>query len=370
MTARKTSTATKKTAKKTTKKTATSSGGGGGAKGGIPPVVLLFGTEPAPMSARLQELRAALLVPGMEAFNHERFAGRELEALAPVLDACGQLPMMAERRLVELSDPELVGKGRTSGGKASLDALVDYMASPNPTTVLVLTSSGIDGRSRLVTAAKKAGWVERFEPIKRDGDAVAFVQGEARRTGVEIDGHTAAELVQLVGTGPSDLVHALERASLHAGQGQPVTGRDLEAVVGHTREAVVFELTDAVGMGDGPRALVVLARLFHESSQPEIGQSLAVLSMLIRQVRLVFCARMVGPGSIEAVAGVPPFVARKLAGQARRFDEVRLRRAYAALARLDRDIKGGAHSVTKAPYVALQRFILDVCGALPGVQPR
>ena len=37
---------------------------------------------------------------------------------------------------------------------------------------------------------------------------------------------------------------------------------------------------------------------------------------------------------------------------------------------VDRDIKGGAHSVTKAPYVALQRFILDVCGALPGVSSR
>lgn len=348
--------------------------GKAGAKGPatIPPIVLLYGTEPAPMSARLAELRAAVLVPGMEAWNHERFAGRELDSIGPVLDACGQLPMMAERRLVELSDPEAVGKGRGAASKAGLDALVDYVKAPNPSTVLVLASSGIDGRSRLVTAAKKSGWVEKFEPLKRDEDAVGFVLEQAARTDTRIDRATALALVELTGTGPSDLMHALDRASLHAGAGAPVTQADLDAVVSHTREAVIFELTDAVGMGDGPRALTVLAHLFHESSQPEIGQANAVLSMLIRQVRLVFAARLAGQGrgAIEAVTGVPPFVARKLAGQARRFDEPRLRRAYAALARLDRDLKGGAHSVVKAPYLALQRFVLDVCGSLPGVSPR
>jgi DNA polymerase III subunit delta len=338
-------------------------------RGGVPPVVLLYGTEPAPMSARVKALRAAVLTAGFEAFNHERFAGRELESMSPVLEACGQLPLMAERRLVELSDPEAVGKGRGPAAAKALDFLVDYLKAPNPTTVLVLVSSGIDGRSKLVTAAKKTGLVEKFEPLKRDEDAVAFVLEQAGKDGTRIDRATAHALVQLVGTGPSDLVHALERASLHAGAGQPVTQDDLDAVVSHTREAVIFELTDAVGAGDGPRALAVLAHLFHESSQPEIGQANAVLGMLIRQLRLVFAARMAS-GSIEEVTGVPPFVARKLAAQARRFDEARLRRAYAALARFDRDLKGGSYSVVRAPYLALQRFILDVCGALPGVASR
>jgi hypothetical protein len=37
------------------------------------------------------------------------------------------------------------------------DTLVEYLRAPNPSTVLVLTSTGLDGRSRLVTAAKKSG---------------------------------------------------------------------------------------------------------------------------------------------------------------------------------------------------------------------
>jgi DNA polymerase-3 subunit delta len=253
-----------------------------------------------------------------------------------------------------------------------MDALLAYIAAPNPTTTLVLVSSGIDGRSRLVTAAKKAGVVAKFEQLRRDRDAVDFVHEQAELLGVKIDSKAANLLVELVGTGQSELLSALDRASLHAGPGKKISIDDVDAVVAHTREAVIFELTDAVGMGQRQRALEVLARMFTESSTPEIGQANATLAMLIRQLRLVFIAKTAGGAvaRIQEVAGLPPFVAKKLASQARGFDEARLRRAYAGLARLDRDLKGGAASTVRAPYAALQRWIIDVCGGLPGAAPR
>lgn len=335
-------------------------------KGDVAPVYVLYGNEPAPMQEIVHALRKAVLAPGMEAWNHERFAGRELEAIGAVLDACGQLPMMADRRLVELSDPEAIGKGRGGAKDGELDGLVAYLAAPNPTTVLVVTSAGIDARSRLVTAAKKSGVVLKLEAWKRDQDAVAWMADVAARRGIRISRQVIARLVELVGTGQSELQAALDRADLHAGKGNAITEADLDAVVSHTREAVIFELTDAVGMGDGPRALQTLAHMFHERAGSEVGQANAALSMLVRQVRLVFTAKVSG----IAAAGVPPFVARKLEAQARRWSEARLRRALSGLARLDRDLKGGSPAVARAPYLALQRWILDACDALPGTNPR
>lgn len=342
--------------------------------GTFAPVYVFYGNEPGPMRQCIAAIRKHALEPGMESFNHERFAGRELEAIGGVLTSCEQLPVMASRRLVELDDPEAVGKGRgaSDAHKANLDALVKYMKAPNPTTVLVLVSSGIDGRSKLVTTAKKAGVVMKFEAIKRDRDALDFVAQTARDDGIAADRDALEQLVLLVGTKQSALLAALERASLHAGPDAAVTLADVKAVCGHTREAVIFELTDAVGLGQRDRALSVLAHLFTESTAGEIGQANQTLAMLIRQLRLVFTAKAAGgnPGRIGQVAGVPPFVAKKLAAQARGFDEARLRRAYAGLARLDRDLKGGAFSVTKSPYLGLQRWILEVCDALPSIASR
>jgi DNA polymerase-3 subunit delta len=342
--------------------------------GEFAPLYLLYGNEPGPMRRAVEAIRTAVLVEGTEAFNHERFAGRELDSIGPVLDACGQLPFMAARRLVELDDPEAVGKGRgaSDSNKKSQDALLQYVGVPNPSTVLVLVSSGVDGRSKLVTAVKKAGVVIKFEQIKRDRDAVDFIRDAAASARVDLRRDAATLLVELVGTGQSELLAALDRAALHAGPGRPVGADDVRAVCTHTREAVIFELTDAVGMRAHERALEVLAQVFTESASGDVGQAAMVLSMLIRQVRLLFTARALGgdAGKIGQVCGLPPFIARKLAQQVRGFDEARLRRAHAGLARLDRDLKGGSFAVAREPYVALQRLILDVCEALPNTAAR
>ncbi len=334
------------------------------------PVYLFYGNEPGPVKESLAKIRKAVLEPGMESFNHERFAGRELEGMGPVIGACSQLPFMASRRLVELHDPETVGKG--DAAKASQAALIDYLKDPAPTTVLVLVSAGIDGRSKIVTATKKVGFVAKFEAIRHDRDAVDFIAQVARDRGVSVDRGAVEQLVLRVGTGQSALLAALDRASLHAGEGAGITTADVIAVCGHTRDAVIFDLTDAVGLGQRDKALSVLAHLFTETSAGEIGQANQAMSMLIRQLRLVFTAKAAGgnPARIGQVAGVPPFVAKKLAAQARGFDEDRLRRAYAGLARLDKDLKGGAFSVTKSPYLGLQRWILDVCDSMPRVASR
>jgi DNA polymerase-3 subunit delta len=342
--------------------------------GKVAPVYVLYGEESALIREVVRALRKQVLTPGTETLCHEKFDGRDLDGAERVLEACAQIPMLGGKRLVELHDPDQIAKGKDTKAKDSpfkqaLDALSAYAAKPHATAVLVVTGSGIDGRSRLVKAATKTGVAKKFEALKRDGDAVGFVLGHARRQEVEIESDAAQAIVAAVGTSQARLMAAFERAELHAGAGRPVRLEDVEAVVSHTREEVIFELTDAVGMGDRDRALAVLHGIFQESALQEIGQANMVLAMLIRQIRLVFTGT-VTKGALEDAAGVPPFVARKLRAQVQRFDERRLRLAYAGLARLDSDLKGGSPVAARSPRLALERWILDVCGGVPGTDPR
>jgi DNA polymerase-3 subunit delta len=339
--------------------------------GKLAPVYVLYGSEPGPIRAIVEALRQRLLDGGLAAFNHERFVGRELEGPGKVLEACMQVPMMASPRLVELDEPEAIGKGRGAANPKLLDPLIDYLGEPSPSTVLVITSSGIDARSRLVTAAKKKGVIEKFEGIKRTDDAIAWVREHARELGIGLDGAGAEELVERCGNSPSALAAALEQASIYAGKGAKVGAAEVAAVVTDAREAVVFDLTDAVGMGRHDKALAVLRRMF---AQGEGGMAEAgpLVAMLARQLRLLLVAHGAGLRSsdFERAAGVPPFVARKLLDQARRFSEPRLRRAFAALVRLDGDLKGGSFVVSKEAELGCERWILEACNALPGVERR
>lgn len=339
--------------------------------GKIAPVYVLYGSEHALMKAWVDALRAATLDADFAAFNHERFVGRDLEGTGKVLEACMQIPLMAKRRLVELDEPEAIGKGRGPANPKVLDGLVEYIAAPNASTVLVITSAGIDARSRLVTAAKKTGVIEKFEGLRRNDEAVGFVQGHAREVGVALDPAAATAIVERVGTSPSALAAALEQVSIYAGTGAKVTVAHVAAVVVDAREAVVFDLTDAVGLGRHDRAITVARRMFSQGDA-DTGVAMGLVGMLARQLRLLMLAHGVGlrQADVEATAGVPPFVARKLVEQARQFAPDRLRRAFASLVRLDGDLKGGSFVAGRAAELAVERWILESCDALPAVARR
>ncbi len=341
--------------------------------GKLRPVYLLHGDEPAAIRAILLALRRTLIPPddptaqAMAAFNHERFDGADLKAASPVIAACQQMPMLARLRLVELSNPDDIARGGGEDGgspAAAIDALLHYMQSPSPSTVLVIHGSGIDGRSRLVNAARKEGHAFKFEALKKDDEAVAYVLGEARARRRAMAREAAVTLVAAVGTGRSELLAALDQAMLHAGDG-PIGLADVEVMVARTREGNIFHLTDAVGRGDATAALVVLAQMF-SAGEKDTGVAMQVLAMLTRQIRLIFTAKVGGPDAVK----LPPFLLRGLESQARGFSEARLRTAYASLVRLDRDLKGGSHVAYATPLMALQRWILDTCRALPGVDAR
>ncbi len=352
------------------------------AGGTLAPVYLLYGDEPAAIREVVDAIREALIpaedatAQSMAAFNHERFDGGDVRSASQVLDACAQVPMLAARRLVELTNPDDLGKGGrgedgpTSTREKAIDAIAAYIKAPSPTTVLVISGSSIDGRSKLVTTAKKAkGTVaQKFEGFKRDDDARQMVIAEARERGRALDMEAAHALISSVGTGRTEILEGLERVLLYAGDRTRVGVTDVHAVVAQTREVDIFAITDAVGRGDHHEALALLAQIF-AAGEKDTGLAHRLFALLTRQIRLVMSAKA-NEGRYAQVADVPPFLVRKIESQARGFSMDRLRAAYAGLARLDYDLKGGSHIAYASPYLALQRWILETCGALPGVDAR
>jgi DNA polymerase-3 subunit delta len=312
----------------------------------------------------------------MEAFNHEQFDAPYVGAAAEVLNACGQVPMMAQRRLIELTSPEDFGRhkraeeldGETkpleSKRDDAIEALIEYFDAPNPSTVLIVSSGNLKGTSKLVKAAKKAKLVLecRFSPPE-EGEAAGGLIAEAKRREIRLSPAAATALINAVGTTMSELIPALERAVAFA-DGARIEREHIEAVVATTREANVFDLTDAIGQGDHVRALEILARMF-STGEKDSGQAMRLLGMLLWQTRRL-CTVKFARDPAEAL-NMKPFAIRKLQQQAANFDEQRLRAAYAGLARLDSDLKGGSKLAYESPYMALQRWVLDTCDALPGV---
>lgn len=319
-------------------------------EGRLRPIYFLAGEERLLVDRVLRRVRKVALAGGLREFNHDVLSPKE--GTAGVLQAVRTVPMMGDRRLVEVQEAE--------GFKAQeLEKLIPYLESPVDSAVLLFVAGGkVDTRYKFFRALDGRGYLFRFDVIK--GALLRrFLESEARRQGATLAPRVAEQLMDLVGNDLLALAGAVEKLTLFVGEGGMVQAEHVEEVVSRTRQAVIFELTDSVGAGDAATALGSLQSLLH-GGEPEVR----ILFMIARQVRMIWLARTAldegaSPGSLPGVLGVPPFVARKVADQARRFSRERIQRVHGELYRADRQLK----SVRLSRSLVLERLVLGLCQA-------
>jgi DNA polymerase-3 subunit delta len=199
-----------------------------------------------------------------------------------------------------------------------------------------MTATKVDKRIKLFATARKAGFLwELAAPRRLRG----WVEAEAESLGVTLARGAGSRLVEVVGKDVSRLAVALEMLSLYTG-GAPVTAEAVDDLIAHTRESSVFELTDAIGDGDQMAALTAIASLIDQRQS-----ALGAVMMLARHVRQLIRARLLvgagaGTAEIASQLKVPPFIADKVAGQARRASLRGLVRSLQRLSAADRALKG------------------------------
>jgi DNA polymerase III subunit delta len=271
-----------------------------------------------------------LTVPGAaQAFNYEVIDGKGATANA-IAGAARTLPMMAPRRMVLVRDISAVPGGE-------LGKLVNYLDDPSETTVLLAVTAKVDKRIKFFARAKKLGFLHELIAPR---NPTPWLRQEARARGINLSAAAASRMVDVIGADLSRLALSLDQLALYAGD-RAIEVDHVDDLIAQTRERTVFELTDAIGLGDRPRALTALAALF-DQRQSAIG----VVMMLARHVRQLAMAhasiqQRQPKAELARSLGVPPFIVDKIVAQARRMSAASLDRALSRLAETDYALKGG-----------------------------
>jgi DNA polymerase-3 subunit delta len=298
---------------------------------GLQPVYVLHSEHPVLVERATAEIRDAAVPVDARAFNYDVVDGsvRSPASGQRIRALCETLPMMAQRRMVYVRDLSTMPADEA-------EPLIEYLANPNPSTVLVAVASKLDKRLKVFAAASKKGYIHVLEAPRQ---LAPWVRAEAHAHGVKIDGPAITRLVDTVGADLSRLALAVEQLGLYA-TGRAVTTDDVDELIADTRERSVFELTDAIGAADRPRALAAVASLCDQRVS-----AVGVVVMLARHVRQLTLVHLLRAGSIPrgewaSRLGVPPFVVDKLLVQARGYSAGALARATRQLAEADRALKG------------------------------
>jgi DNA polymerase-3 subunit delta len=238
--------------------------------------------------------------------------------------------MMAKRRLV-------VGKAIDQVKADQLEALVEYVADPNPSTCLVLVGDKVDVRFKAFVALRKAGFLHTFAPL-RDQALAGWLRTEARARKIDLQPDAAQALSDLAGPELGRLSQALDQLALYAG-GRAITLDDVEELIAETRQRNVFELTKAIGAGDVPRALGLLANMLR-NREP----ALRIQFMLARQMRQIWRAKELAAAGasrneIASGVGMSPYFLDDVLIPAKRMSRAALARAFERLYQSDQALK-------------------------------
>ncbi|NUP09327.1 MAG: DNA polymerase III subunit delta [Polyangiaceae bacterium] len=333
------------------------------------PIFLVTGEEGFLVDEVVRKLQKVCSIGGLAGFNEDRFMAGEAH-VDTVLASARSVPMMAKRRFVLVRSVERWesrsddGEGATSKASkaaSALDRLAAYAADPAPTAVLVLVASKLHAQRKIVTAAKKGGFIVQCDPLKR-GEPAPWLMARAKRVGNPLPRDVAEHIADLVGSDLGALADALERLSLFVGPGATITEDAVSAMIAPVRNAAMWTLTDAICARDLVKTLRVMGEL-------EIGRGaeLPTLGAIASSVRkMVHFADHIAAGNnaqaAAEAAGLPPFKARDMERAFKNLPKGTLGRWMELCAQTDVDLKGGARRGSKA---VLEGMILSMCAASP-----
>ena len=317
------------------------------------------------LGKRLSQLTQALGDAEMASLNVTELDGARSSA-ADILYHAGAMPFLAARRLVivrgYLANLESrLGTAKTPNRAAQDEArrILAALAGPqeSDSNDLVFIEEKLDKRRAVWKGLQDLAGVEK---LSKDGllaieelsapDAnqlPGWIAKTVRREGIVIEGRAVQMLAIYVGPHLRRLILEMEKLRCYA-DGRSITANDVQLLVSDTSEALIWDLTDAIGQRNGRKAMRALYALRRNDANP-----FYLLTMITRQYRIMIkvkdeTARQ--PGNEYDIAGrvgESPFPVKKAMAQSRNYALAQLEGIMDRLLLSDFAMKSGANPETE-----------------------
>ncbi|MEP6787984.1 MAG: DNA polymerase III subunit delta [Acidobacteriota bacterium] len=306
----------------------------------IAPVYLLFGPE-----THLRDLASKTIADrafdegDLRDFNETNFSLNSDDNLGRALAAAEQLPMMASRRVIRITDIRISASGfRDTITEDDEPILSAYLDNPSPHSVVIFVADELNGVRKMGKFLRDKTTAVEFARLE-DRQLAEWARKQVNETGAHIDEPVLHHLLARTGSDVRRLTNEINKLSAAAMPAKVITSEQIEALVPNSREISNFDLTDHLVAGRKSQAISVLRKILDDGAEPLV--LLALISYNYR--RLLMAKEMMSRGAERGVvAGAvrlryndqEPFLAA-----ARRADMRGLTRAIKLLAAADLAIK-------------------------------
>ncbi len=271
----------------------------------------------------------------LEDFNLSQFDDENFSIKA-VLDSVEVLPMVDDYRVIVL-------KNLAKVSDKDLIELENYLKNPQPSTILVIFD--YYGQFSLLKDLMSQVDCKRFDRPT----AIALIVKELEKKGKQISSEAAQTLLDYCNGYMTRAICELDKLAYYDLDDPLITKKMVDDLVFKDSEAVVFELTEALGQKNGDKALALL-----EDFKKEAG----LLGLITNHFRRLFYIGIsdLPDRELSTQLGVKEYAITKQRQQVKNFSKMQLKKIFALLEKVDYMIKSGAMLSENA----LQYLVLSI----------
>lgn len=254
--------------------------------------------------------------------------------------------LLARRRSAAAEEDEDSDAAPQTAGKHSPEAISDYFARPQPASVVVFEATTLDLGDR--DDLRKVERLEKLLPVtsvRLDhpslAEAAGYLAERAQENGFKLEQAAAHDLAEACAGDMARAAQELEKLMLYAAGRGKITSVDVEALVPAEAMFTLWEISDAIGDRDTPRALRLVQQMLQQNTPP-----LLVSSLIAGQVRKL----------LKCKEGTSEWVHPKVRTQARKFSVSELARAIERLFEADIALR----SSPPDERVILETLVMDL----------
>ncbi|MBA2613200.1 MAG: DNA polymerase III subunit delta [Bacteroidetes bacterium] len=320
------------------------------------PIYFLSGEEPFYIDQISDYIENNVLDEADREFNQNIVYGKDIDFVS-ILGLAKQFPMMSEYQVVIVKEAQNIKElNKSAGGddssavaknnpNSAVQQFVNYIANPQPTTILVFCFKykTIDKRSAMAKALQKHAVY--FESGKLyDNQVPEWINNYVKDSGYAIAPKASFLLSEFLGNDLSKITNEINKLVISLPKGKEITADLVQDNIGISKDFNVFELQDALAKKDILKANQIINYFaFNEKEHP----SVLILSSLYGYFSKILKYHFLPDKSKFAAAGalgVNPYFVDGYAKAALNYNTSKLKHIFACLKECDLKSKGVENS--------------------------
>lgn len=247
----------------------------------ISPIFVLYGEETFLRDRAAKAIADFAFAEGdFRDFNDDQFSLNTADSLKAALSAAEQLPMMAARRVVRITDIRVSSTSNKDTLKEDNEAaLAAYLANPSRSSVVIFVADELNGNRKLTKLLKAKATAVEFAKLD-DPALTKWARDMFAERGCESDPATLRKLIALVGSDLRRLTNEVDKLATAALPGKTISKELIDSLVPNSREISNFDLTDYLLAGEKKKALETLKKILDDGAEP-----LALLGLIAANYR-------------------------------------------------------------------------------------